>query len=97
MDAIEEGIPNPDFNVSSLEKDMGMSHANFYRKITSLTGQSGKEILQDMRMKRAKQLLTDTKDIRVSDVAYMVGYSNAQYFTKCFKDKYGVVPSAYKD
>ena len=97
MNEIEKGIPNPEFNISSLEKEMGMSHANFYRKITSLKSQSGKEILQDMRMKRAKQLLTDTKDIRVSDVAYMVGFTNAKYFGKCFKEKYNITPSEFKN
>jgi CheY-like chemotaxis protein len=97
MDAIKKGIPNPDFNISSLEMKMGMSHSNFYTKIKSLTGQSGKEILQDMRMKRAKQLLTDTKEIRVSDVAYMVGFTNPKYFSKCFKEKYGVAPSELKN
>jgi len=97
MDAIKKGIPNPEFNINSLEMEMGMSHANFYTKIKSLTGQSGKEILQDMRMKRANQLLTDTKDIRVSDVAYMVGFTNPKYFSKCFKEKYGVSPSELKN
>ncbi len=96
MDSIEKGIPNPEFNINSLEVEMGMSHANFYTKIKSLTSQSGKELLQDMRMKRAHQLLSDTKGMRVSDIAYLVGFSNPKYFGKCFKEKYGVVPSELK-
>jgi YesN/AraC family two-component response regulator len=46
-----------------------------------------------MRMKRAKQILTDTKGIRVSEVAYMVGYTNPKYFSQSFKEYYGILPS----
>ena len=64
-----------------------MSHSNFYRKIKSLTGQSGKEILNKMRMKRAKQILMDNKKVRIDEVAYMVGFSSPKYFGKSFKEK----------
>ncbi|MBE0674761.1 MAG: response regulator, partial [Bacteroidales bacterium] len=93
MKELENGISDPDFTVNSLESKMGMSHSNFYRKIKSLTGQSGKDILLNMRMKRAKQVLTDNKGIRISEVAYMVGYVNPKYFSHNFKDFYGVLPS----
>ena len=93
MKALENGISDPDFTVNSLESKMGMSHSNFYRKIKNLTGQSGKDILLNMRMKRAKQILTDNQGIRVSEVAYMVGYLNPKYFSQSFKDFYGVLPS----
>jgi CheY-like chemotaxis protein len=95
MEALEKGIPDSNFTVNSLETEMGMSHTNFYRKIKSLTGMSGKEILQNMRMKRAYQLLNDNKDLRVSDVAFMVGYSNPKYFSKCFKEMYGIIPNEF--
>jgi signal transduction histidine kinase/ligand-binding sensor domain-containing protein/DNA-binding response OmpR family regulator len=93
MKEMENGLSDPEFTVISLEEKMGMSHSNFYRKIKNITGQSGKDILLDMRMKRAKQILTDTKGIRVSEVAYMVGYTNPKYFSQSFKDYYGVLPS----
>jgi len=93
MKALESGIPDPDFTVNSLESTMGMSHSNFYRKIKSLTGQSAKDVLMSMRMKRAKQILTDNQGIRISEVAYMVGYANPKYFSHNFKEFYGVLPS----
>ncbi len=62
MKALDEGIMDSDFSINSLESSMAMSHAKFYRKITSLTGQSGQELLQNMRMKRAYQILTEKKD-----------------------------------
>ena len=96
VEYLEEGIPDSEFSISSLETQLGMSHSNFYRKVKSLTGQSAKEILLSMRMKRAKQILADNKDVRVSEVAFMVGFSNPKYFSKCFKEYHGVLPTNIK-
>lgn len=93
LKAIDEGISDSDFSITSLESKMAMSHAKFYRKITSLTGQSGQELLQNMRMKRAHQILSEKKGLRISEVAYMVGFTNPKYFSKCFKETFGVAPS----
>ncbi len=96
LTTLEKGISDPGFNINALEYEMGMSHANFYRKVKSLTGQSGKEILQEMRMKRAMQLLSDNKNIRVSEVAFMVGFADPKYFSKCFKEKFGAAPMEFR-
>ncbi len=96
MKAIEAGIPDSEFSVSSLEEQLGMSHTSLYRKVKSLTGQSGNELLQNMRMKRAQQILTETKGIRVDEVAYMVGFNSPKYFSRCFKEIYGILPSEIK-
>ena len=93
---IEEAIPNSDYSVSTLEDEMGMSHSNFYRKLKSLTGKSGKELLNEMRMKRAKQILQTNKKVRIDEVAYMVGYSDPRYFGKSFKEAYNVSPTQMK-
>lgn len=92
-EAIDKGMSDADFSINSLESEMGMSHANFYRKIKGLTGQSGQELLQNMRMKRAHQILSENKGIRIGEVAYMVGFTNPKYFSKCFKETFGYSPS----
>lgn len=96
LEEIEEGMSDSNFTISSLESKMRMSHANFYRKIKQLTGQSGQELVHNMRMKRAHQILSDNKNIRVSEVAFMVGFNNPNYFSTCFKKVYGVAPSDLK-
>ncbi|MCF8362492.1 MAG: response regulator [Prolixibacteraceae bacterium] len=93
MAAIEEGIPNPDFTVNILESRLSMSHGQFYRKVKSITGLSGQELLFNMRMKRAYQILSEKKGYRIAEIAYMVGFTNPKYFSKCFKDTYGLTPS----
>lgn len=94
--AIEEGMSDEDFSITSLKSQLGMSHSSFYRKIKSLTGQSGQEIVLSLRMKRARQILLEDKGVRVSEVAYMVGFSNPKYFSKCFKESFGYSPSDVK-
>lgn len=96
MEAIEKGIPDTEFSVTDLETILGMSHSNFYRKVKSLTGKSGKELLDEMRMKRAKQILMDNKNIRIDEVSYMVGFLNPKYFGKSFKEVFGISPSEMK-
>jgi AraC-like DNA-binding protein len=96
LEQIEAGIPESEYSVDTLEKEMGISHTHFYRKVKSLTGFSGKELLQNMRLKRAADLLLQNK-LRVSEIAYMIGFNNPKYFSKCFKEKYGVNPSEYID
>lgn len=93
MTEIEKGISDFDFSIKRLEQKIGMSHASFYNKIKSLTGQSAKELIFSMRMKRAKQILEDTQNIRISEVAYMVGFSDPKYFSKRFKEYFGETPS----
>lgn len=97
MKAIEEGIGDSEFTIITLEEKLGMSHSSLYRKVKSITGKSGNEILQTMRMKRAHQILSETKGIRVEEVAYMVGFNSPKYFSRCFREMYGITPSDFKN
>lgn len=94
LSKMESGIPDANFSISTLERELGMSHSSFYNKVTSLTGKSAKELLFDMRMKRAKQVLEDTNNIRISEVAYMTGFTDPKYFSKRFKEYFGTSPSS---
>jgi signal transduction histidine kinase/DNA-binding response OmpR family regulator/streptogramin lyase len=91
---MEEHMDNPEFNVDQLIQEVGMSRTNFYRKIKSLIGVSGKGFIDTMRLKRAAYLLKQNK-LNVSEVAYSVGHNNPRYFTKWFKDHYQMCPSEY--
>ncbi len=66
-----------------------------YRKIAALTNMTVKKFVNDIRLRRAAQILSN-KNIHVSEVAYSVGFSDQSYFGKCFKRKYGMSPSEYK-
>ncbi|MEI7503008.1 MAG: response regulator, partial [Paludibacter sp.] len=95
MKEIEKGIPDSEYTVDTLEKAMAMSHAKFYNKVKSLTGLSGKELLQDFRLKQAAQIIIEN-DVSIADVCYMVGFSDPKYFSACFKVKFKITPTEYR-
>ncbi len=81
-------------SVESLAEDMGMSRVQLYRKISGLTDISVNELIRKLRLQRAAQLLQQNWG-PVSQVAYEVGFSNLSYFSKVFKEEFGVLPSEY--
>jgi DNA-binding response OmpR family regulator len=91
---VETRISDELLSVESLTEEIGMSRAQLYRKVTALTGLSGTEFIRKLRLQRAAQLLQQQVG-PVSQVAYEVGFSNLSYFSKCFKEQFGVLPSEY--
>jgi AraC-like DNA-binding protein len=92
LDITDTKLAEEDFNVASICKDIGISRPQLYRKITSLTGRAPNDFLRDLRMEKSLTLLKQrTKNI--SQVALEVGYSNPSYFSKCFAEKFGCMPS----
>jgi AraC-like DNA-binding protein len=63
-----------------------------YRKVKALTGQSPVELLRSARLQKGR-LLLETTDKNISEVAYEVCFTAPSYFTKCFKDEFGISPS----
>ncbi len=82
------------FTIESLSHDIGISRPQLYRKITSLTGRSPNDLMRDLRMDKAFNLLM-RKSGNISEVALEVGYNNASYFAKCFSEKFGCTPSEF--
>ncbi len=89
---VQENMSNSDFGVEALANEMGISRIQLYRKVKSLTGHTPVDIIRLSRLNKAKILLSNT-DKNVSEVAYEVGFSAPSYFTKCFKDEFGISPS----
>jgi AraC-like DNA-binding protein len=60
-----------------------------------MTGLSPVEFIREIRIKRAAQLL-ESGDYNITEITYMVGMNDSRYFSKCFKNTYGMTPSEYK-
>jgi len=88
---IEENIPNDQFGVSELAHEMGMSRSNLLRKVKKLTKLSVSQFINQVRLKKAIEMLRKTS-LTVSEVSYKVGFSSISYFIKCFHDYYGYPP-----
>ena len=94
VNIIESHIAETEFNINEFNQAMNMSYSTLYRKIKGLTGMSPKEFIRNIRFKYACRLLLE-KSSSVAEVAYMVGFSDAKYFSICFKKEFGMTPSRY--
>jgi AraC-like DNA-binding protein len=92
---MDRQMDNNTLTVDELVEEMGMGRTVFFNKLKSLTGLSPVEFIREMRIKRAAQLLEDRK-YNITEVTYMVGMNDSRYFSKCFKNTYGVTPTEYR-
>lgn len=95
METIEKNIDNGDLMVEDIASEVNMSRSVFFKKLKTLTGLSPIEFLREIRMKRAAQLI-ETGEYSMAQIAYMVGLNDSHYFSKCFKQQYGITPTEYK-
>lgn len=93
---IEEKLSDSDLNVQKLSELSGINAKQIYRRIKQLTGHTTVDYIKSIRLKKAAFLLAQQK-YTVSEVMYMVGFSNPSYFSKCFVEKYGKTPKQYME
>lgn len=88
---IQKNLSDSEFGVEDMGQQIGLSRVQLYRKVKAMTGSSVVDLLRKARLAKARRLL-ETRSMSVSEVAYEVGFSAPSYFTKCFKDEYGMLP-----
>lgn len=94
MELMEKNMNDESYWVEQLASDMNTSRSTFFRKLKKLTGQTPNDFIRIIRLKRAAQLL-EQNQLSVSEVSYMVGFNDPNYFGKCFKKVYGRSPSRF--
>ena len=90
-EVIEARLADSDTSVEDLAADMNLSRVQLYRKVKTISGSSPVEVLRTARLKRGYHLLIST-DMSVSEITYAVGFTSPSYFTKCFREEYGILP-----
>lgn len=90
---LDTRLDDPDFGVTELIREIGMSNSSLNRKLKMLTDLSAVELIRNYRLKKAAALLSD--GISVSEAAYAVGFDNLSYFAKCFRDLYDMTPREF--
>ena len=93
---VEANISRSDLSVEELSHEVGMSRVHLYKKLLQITGKTPIEFIRVIRLKRAAQLLRESQQ-NVSEIAYQLGFNNPKYFSKYFKDEFGVLPSVYQE
>lgn len=93
--SIEDNLNNEHFSVEELARDIGLSRSMLHRKLIKLSGKSATDLITEMRLSRAKELL-ENNVATASEIAYQVGFSSPSYFNKVFKKHFNISPGAVR-
>ena len=91
---IEQRIADPDLSLNDLANAMHLGKTTLSSKVSGITGYPPIKYIRLIRLRHAAKLLKEQTHT-VSEVCYMVGFSDPYYFSKCFKQQFGVPPSSY--
>lgn len=95
LDCVYQHLADADYDREAFAQDMGASASTLYNKLRAITGLNVSNFIRNIRMKEAQRLAQMQPDIRVSDLAYKVGFQDPKYFSTCFKKEYGILPKDY--
>jgi signal transduction histidine kinase/ligand-binding sensor domain-containing protein/DNA-binding response OmpR family regulator len=92
---LEDNLSETDFNVKRLSEDLNISTTHLYRKLKALTGLSPVEFIRIFKLQKACEMLSST-NLSIKEIGYGLGFNNLSYFVKCFREQFGVTPSAFR-
>ena len=92
VDITESAWNEPGLDVEKYCREIGLSRSQLYRKTTSLTGLSPNDFIREYRLKKALGLI-ESKKGNISEIAFEAGFNSPSYFSKCFKRRFGVLPT----
>ena len=91
-ETVDRHIDNEDFTVEALGQEVGMSRSQLHRKLTALIDQSATEFIRTYRLHRAKDMISQNCG-SISEICFAVGFGSPSYFSKCFREEFGMTPS----
>jgi signal transduction histidine kinase/DNA-binding response OmpR family regulator len=92
---IEKQMDNPKLDPALLAENLSLSESQLYRKLKALSGNSTALFIRGIRLSAAKKLL-ETTSLHISEIAYQCGFNNPAWFSRAFKDEFGVSPSDFR-
>ena len=93
---LDENMTDDSFSIEAFSKELSMSRMQLHRKLKALTGLSASEFLRAERLKLAISLFKDAS-LNINEICYQSGFNSPSYFSKCFKETYGILPSEYRE
>jgi len=94
---IEANLENQNFDVDLFCSEMAMSRVKLYAKMKGVSGLTPKDFIQNVKLKKAADLLVNRPDLLITDITYKLGFSSPRYFSKSFKELFGIIPTEYRD
>lgn len=92
---VNRHIDDADFSVTQFVDEMAVSRTTLHKKLKDITGQNTTGFIRSLRLKAACRILDDSPNIRISELAYRVGFNDPKYFSICFKKEFGMQPTEY--
>jgi len=93
-DIAAKHIGDSSYSIDNLASDLGVSRAQLFRKVKNESGSTPNELIQSMRLEKARIMLRDG-GYNISEVAFAVGFTSPSYFSKCYKDRFGTAPKDF--
>ena len=97
LNCVHEHLDDSNYDRNAFASDMGASSSTLYNKLRAITGMNVNAFIRDVRMKEARRLAEKDPNMRVSDLAYRVGFQDPKYFSNCFKKYYGILPKEFME
>lgn len=97
LNCVHEHLDDSNYDRNAFAADMGASSSTLYNKLRAITGMNVNAFIRDVRMKEARRLAEKDPSMRVSDLAYRVGFQDPKYFSTCFKKHFGIQPKEFME
>lgn len=97
IDCVYRHLDDAAFDQHQFTEEMGTSKSTLYTKLKSLTGLNTSAFIRNIRLKAACRIIEEKKKIRISELAYVVGFNDPKYFSTCFKKEFGMLPGDYME
>ena len=97
IQCVNDHLADADFDRDAFAREMGASQSTLYNKLRATTGMNVTSFIRDIRMKAIDDIIRQEPDLRVSDLAYRVGYKDPKYFSTAFKKEFGCQPKEYME
>jgi DNA-binding response OmpR family regulator/nitrogen-specific signal transduction histidine kinase len=97
LNCVHEHLDDSSYDRDAFAADMGASSSTLYNKLRAITGLNVNAFIRDVRMKEARRLAEKEPSMRVSDLAYRVGFQDPKYFSTCFKKYFGIQPKEFME
>ena len=92
---VMQNLDDTDYNRDRMAADLGMSVSSLYTRLHDVSGLSIQNFIQNIRLNAAVDILRRDPSIRISELAYSVGFNTPKYFSQCFKKEFGMLPGEY--
>lgn len=95
-DCIHTHLAEEGFDLEQLSGHLNVSKSTLHRKVKAMTGLTPLEFIRNIKLKYACEMLS-RRDRNIAEIAYATGFSSPKYFTKCFKEEFGLTPREYQE